>query len=90
MDLGFGLYRAWDTTIDQNMKRAARPLPMPVLTLGGANSWGDLVGHVPADDLQTVVIPDAGHWLAEQAPDEMVAALTSFLAPYRDGWLASP
>ena len=86
---GFGLYRAWDATMDQNMMRAAQPLPMPVLTLGGANSWGDLVGNVPAGDLQTVVIPDAGHWLAEQAPDEMVAALTSFLAPYRDGWLAS-
>jgi hypothetical protein len=26
-----------------------------------------------------------GHWLAEQAPEEMLAALTSFLAPYRDG-----
>jgi hypothetical protein len=23
--------------------------------------------------------------LAEQAPDEMLAALTAFLAPYRDG-----
>jgi hypothetical protein len=27
----------------------------------------------------------AGHWVAEQAPDEMLAALTEFLAPYRDG-----
>lgn len=27
----------------------------------------------------------AGHWLAEQAPDELLAALTSFLAPYRAG-----
>src|SRR5918912_1271672 len=37
-----------------------------------------------ADDGQSVVIPDTGHWVAEQAP-EMVAALTEFLAPYRDG-----
>ena len=29
--------------------------------------------------------PGAGHWVAEQAPEEMVAALTEFLAPYRDG-----
>jgi pimeloyl-ACP methyl ester carboxylesterase len=38
-----------------------------------------------ADDVQTLVIPGIGHWLAEQAPDELVAALTEFLAPYRDG-----
>jgi hypothetical protein len=29
--------------------------------------------------------PAASHWLAEQAPEEMLAALTEFLAPYRDG-----
>ena len=29
--------------------------------------------------------PGAGHWLAEQAPEEMLAALTEFLAPYREG-----
>ena len=38
-----------------------------------------------ADDVQSVVIPGAGHWLAEEAPDEFLAALTAFLAPYRDG-----
>jgi pimeloyl-ACP methyl ester carboxylesterase len=37
-----------------------------------------------ADDVQSVVIPDVGHWVAEQAPEEMLAALTEFLAPYRD------
>ena len=37
-----------------------------------------------ADDVQSVVIPDTGHWVAEQAPEEMLAALTEFLAPYRE------
>ena len=40
-----------------------------------------------ADDVQSVVIPCSGHWLAEKAP-EMVA-LTEFLAPYRDGEAAA-
>jgi hypothetical protein len=31
------------------------------------------------------VIGDDGHWVAEQAPEEMLAALTEFLAPYREG-----
>jgi hypothetical protein len=38
-----------------------------------------------ADDVQTVVIPGSGHWVAEEAPEELLAALTAFLAPYRDG-----
>ena len=28
--------------------------------------------------------PGAGHWVAEQAPEETLAALTEFLAPYRE------
>jgi hypothetical protein len=36
-----------------------------------------------ATDVRGVVIPGAGHWVAEQAPEELLAALTTFLAPYR-------
>ena len=38
-----------------------------------------------ANDVQSAVIPGAGHWFAEEAPEETLAALASFLAPYRDG-----
>ena len=61
---------------------------MPVLAIGGEASYGDHVAEAMAalaDDVQSVVIPGAGHWVAEEAPDEMLAALTAFLAPYRDG-----
>ena len=34
-----------------------------------------------ASDLQGVVIAGAGHWVAEQAPEELLAALNAFLAP---------
>jgi pimeloyl-ACP methyl ester carboxylesterase len=81
----FGLYRAWETTHTQNGERAAQKLTIPVLAIGGENSWGDLpgVGMTPAaSDVQTVVIPGSGHWVAEQAPEQMLAALSTFLAPY--------
>jgi hypothetical protein len=42
-----------------------------------------------ADDVQTVVIPECGHWVAEQAPEQLLAALTAFLAPYRDAATAA-
>jgi len=84
----FGWYRAFDTTLAQNDERKNRKLTMPVLAIGGEASYGEHVAEAMrliADDVQGVVIPGAGHWVAEQAPDEMLAALTEFLAPYRDG-----
>ena len=60
---------------------------MPVLAIGGAESWGEEAGNgmkPTADDVQSVVIPGAGLWVAEQAPEEIVAVLTEFLAPYQD------
>ena len=42
-----------------------------------------------ADDVQTVVLAGSGHWVAEQAPEQLLAALTAFLAPYRDGTAAA-
>jgi pimeloyl-ACP methyl ester carboxylesterase len=83
-----GFYRAFDTTVAQNEQRKSRRLTLPVLAIGGAESYGDHVAEamsIVADDVQSVVIPGAGHWVAEEAPGEMLAALTAFLAPYRDG-----
>jgi pimeloyl-ACP methyl ester carboxylesterase len=82
-----GFYRAFDATLAQNNERASQKLAMPVLAIGGAASYGDHVAHAMealADDVQGAVILGAGHWVAEQAPDEVLNALTTFLAPYRD------
>jgi pimeloyl-ACP methyl ester carboxylesterase len=84
----FGWYRALDATVAQNTKRAARPLPLPVLAIGGEASAGPMIGAVMklvADDVRSVVVPGAGHWVAEEAPRRVLAALTEFLAPCRTG-----
>jgi pimeloyl-ACP methyl ester carboxylesterase len=84
----FAFYREWDTMMAQNEQRKNRPLTMPVLGIGGAASNGEHVGSAMkslATDVQSAVIPGAGHWFAEEAPEETLAALTAFLAPYRDG-----
>jgi pimeloyl-ACP methyl ester carboxylesterase len=39
--------------------------------------------------VQSAVIPGAGHWLAEEAPEALLRALTPFLAPYRDSAAAA-
>jgi pimeloyl-ACP methyl ester carboxylesterase len=89
----FQLYRAFGATTAQNLERTTRRLPMPVLAMGGAESLGAMAADtmkLVADDVQTLVIPGIGHWLAEQAPEDMLAALTAFLALYRDGTAAAP
>ena len=83
----FGFYRALDATIAQNQRRKTRRLTLPVLAIGGAGSLGEAVANtmkLAADDVQTVVIPGCGHYIAEEAPEKVLAALTTFLAPYRD------
>lgn len=36
--------------------------------------------RLAADDVESVIIPDRGHYPAEEAPEAMLAALTTFLA----------
>src|SRR4051795_13673690 len=89
----FGWYRALETTIAQNEQRKSSRLTMPVLAIGGEASFGENAGNATqavADDVQSVVIPGTGHFLAEEAPDQLLAALTPFLVPYRDGAAARP
>jgi len=83
----FGFYRAIPTSSAQNEQRKGRRLILPVLAIGGEESTGEGVGNtmkLVADQVQTVVLTGSGHWVAEQAPEQLLAALTEFLAPYRD------
>jgi pimeloyl-ACP methyl ester carboxylesterase len=82
----FGSYRAIDTTIAQNARRKARQLTLPVLAIGGGRALGEGVVNtmkLVADNVQGIIIPDSGHWIAEETPDKLLAALIPFLAPYR-------
>jgi len=83
----FAIYRALEATIEQNQQRQARRLTMPVLGIGGGHSLREQVADtmkLAADDVQTLVIPGCGHHPPEETPEETLAALTAFLAPYRN------
>jgi pimeloyl-ACP methyl ester carboxylesterase len=89
----FEWYRALDATIAQDQQRKATKLSVPVLAIGGAKSFGDHVAEamrLVADDVQSVVIPETGHFVAEESPDELLTALSAFLAPYRDAARLQP
>jgi pimeloyl-ACP methyl ester carboxylesterase len=80
----FGFYQALDAITAQNQQRGKKKLTLPVLAVGGAESGGTGPGDtmkLAADNVQTVVLPDCGHFVAEEAPQEMLTALTAFLIP---------
>jgi pimeloyl-ACP methyl ester carboxylesterase len=82
----FEFYRAIPTSAAQNEERKDRRLTMPVLAIGGEESGRENAANamkLVADNVQTAVLP-GGHWVAEQVPQELLAQLTSFLAPYRE------
>src|SRR6478672_7449566 len=84
----FELYRAFPTIIAQNEQRKNRRLTMPVLAIGGEESGMESVEatmKLVADDVQGVVLSGAAHWVAEQAPEQLLSTLIEFLAPYKEG-----
>ncbi|PNG36676.1 alpha/beta hydrolase [Pseudomonas protegens] len=79
---GFAYYRAIPETVRQNQLRAQRPLAMPVLAIGAEHATNDaplltLQGH--ATDLRGAIVPDCGHFIMEEAPEEFLAHLLPFL-----------
>jgi pimeloyl-ACP methyl ester carboxylesterase len=81
----FEYYRALPQDMTDNQEMLARlgPLKMPVLALGGAKSFGR--GMEPVESLRRVgvdvrggVVPDCGHWLAEEAPEFISSQLLNF------------
>jgi pimeloyl-ACP methyl ester carboxylesterase len=87
----FGSYRAIDENYVQNQERKNHRLSIPVLAIGGGKSIGQGVANTMrqvADNVEGRVIQESGHWLAEEAPEQVLAAVTPFLAPYRSAELA--
>src|SRR5262249_24855407 len=79
----FAAYRALDATIAQNRQRMTRRLTLPVLAIGATEGYGEVTADtlkLAADNVQSVTIPGSGHYCLEEAPDEVLKALTAFLA----------
>ncbi len=75
-------YRALEQDAEDNRKFKQEPLTIPVLALGGENRWGPkIVGMVSefATNVTGGSIPACGHWVVEERPDAVLAALAEFL-----------
>ena len=67
---------------DNQQAIAKQKLGIPVLAIGGAKSFGAneaVVMRNAAINVTEVVIPNAGHWLMEEAPAPTIAAIEAFI-----------
>lgn len=82
----FEFYRAIDEIIAQNTERKKTKLKMPVLTIAGEIAVGtgmETEMRAVAENVRSVLIPKAGHFLMDENPTQVIDALKPFLAPYR-------
>lgn len=84
----FSYYRAAfsETGLQQNRRRAATRLPMPVLAVGGQYSVGEGMLNtmkLVATDARGVNISDAGHFVLEEKPVGVAAAMLKFMRAER-------
>jgi pimeloyl-ACP methyl ester carboxylesterase len=82
MRAGFEVFRAFERDAEEFGRFAQTPLSMPMLVLTGEKASGDVLirqARLVATDVEGVVVRGSGHWLMEEAPDQVVPKLVEFL-----------
>ena len=83
MRAGFEVFRAFERDAQDFARFAQTPLPMPMLVLTGEKASGDFLieqGRLVATTVEGVVVGNSGHWLMEEAPDQVIPKLVSFIS----------
>ena len=82
MRAGFEYFRAFEKDAQDFAGFAQKRLPMPMLVLTGEKASGDFLiqqGRLVAKNVEGVVVRNSGHWLMEEAPDQVIPKLVEFL-----------
>jgi pimeloyl-ACP methyl ester carboxylesterase len=82
MRAGFEYFKAFERDAQDFQQLAQKKLIMPVLVISGEKSGGTfLVDQVKlvATNVEGKVIPGSGHWLMEEAPQQVTPVLTEFV-----------
>src|SRR6202158_1549755 len=82
MRAGFAQFTAFSTDAADNKVFARVKLTMPVLAVGGGESFGSVQGVILrhwAINVQEEVVAGSGHWLMEERPAYTVALIRKFL-----------
>ena len=82
MRAGFEVFRAFEQDARDFAAFAQTKLKMPMLVLTGEKASGEFLiaqGRLAADNVEGVVIKGSGHWLMDEAPEQVVPRLVDFL-----------
>jgi pimeloyl-ACP methyl ester carboxylesterase len=82
MRAGFEYFRAFEKDAQDFARFAQIPLLMPMLVLTGEKASGEFLiqqGRLVAKNVEGVVVRNSGHWLMEEAPDQVIPKLAEFL-----------
>jgi len=82
MRAGFEVFRAFERDAADFAEFARARLRMPMLVLTGEKASGEFLiqqGRLVAENVEGVVIKGAGHWLMEEAPDQVIPKLAGFM-----------
>ena len=82
MHAGWAYFVSFQQAAKDFAQLSEAKLTMPVLTIGGEKSLGEVLGQqakVVATDVTVVVLKNAGHWVLEEQPKETTEALQKFL-----------
>jgi pimeloyl-ACP methyl ester carboxylesterase len=83
MRAAFEMFKLFNTQdADDNRKFATNKLKMPLLTIEGDKAMGGALAiqaKLVAENVQSITLPDTGHWLMEQRPAEVKSELKKFL-----------
>lgn len=82
MRAGFEVFRAFAQDAEDFAELGRTPLEMPMLVLTGEKASGEFLirqARLVADDVEGIVVPGSGHWLMEEAPDQVIPRLVVFL-----------
>jgi pimeloyl-ACP methyl ester carboxylesterase len=87
MRAGFEYFRNFEKDAADFAQLGATKLTMPVLVLTGEQASGQFLidqTKLVATDVRGQVIKGSGHWLMDEAPDQVIPALVSFLGDGRN------
>lgn len=82
MKAGMEYFRNFEQDAKDFAVFAKTPLPMPMLVLAGEKASGEFLikqGKLVATNVDGVVVQNAGHWLMEEAPTQVIPTLVDFL-----------
>jgi pimeloyl-ACP methyl ester carboxylesterase len=81
MKAGFEVFHAFEQDAKDFARFAKTKLTMPMLVLTGEKASGEFLiaqGRLVDDNVTGVVIKGAGHWLMDEAPDQVIPKLVAF------------